>query len=616
MIRMRQGSVTVNPSLVRKPAPSTIAAATMRSASGAAEDAARQLFLSRLRLTVLLRPALATVVIASALILNVPGVGQEARTYWIGLLLGHYALAALFFLALPLCERSPWLVDAELVIDVTVISTLVLMTGGSQSNFVPLYFLPILTASVLRPRSGGKLVASMGAVMFGVLVASQFGLVVPQPQEWGLTIPERPLPDPRSAFYAVAMHAGAFLAVAQLTGYLAENLQRTDLKLQRASDRLADLQAYNQHVIDSMTGGLAATDAHGRILMFNRAAEAISGDTAVNVLGRSIAEVLQLPADLRRALADVTRTGRGKRTEFAFLRRSGEEIEVGLSVGPLVGSTGPLGFLFTFQDLTEFKRRERDEQRRKRLAAVGEMAAGIAHEIRNPLASMSGSMQLLRDELELNAEQRQLFDIVFRESERLNDTIRNFLAYARPPLPKVATVDIHALLTGAAQLIRNNPEWQSRHQIELQLPDHPLIAEADEAQIQQIVWNLATNGIRAMTRGGRLTIAAHLVNGADGKPGIVTLSVRDEGMGIAADDLDRIFQPFHGGFAKGSGLGLALVHRLVTDRGGEICVSSEVGKGTLVEVHWPITPQPPTSSEIEEDARLAFVTPELMVADA
>jgi two-component system sensor histidine kinase PilS (NtrC family) len=456
----------------------------------------------------------------------------------------------------------------------------------------------------------------MSASMFGLLVASQFGLVVPQPLEWGLRIAGLPLPDPRSAFYAVTLHAVAFLSVAQLTGYLAEKLQRTDLKLQRASDRLADLQAYNQHVIDSMTGGLAATDAHGRILMFNRAAEAISGDTAVNVLGRSIAEVLQLPAEMRKTLGDVMRTGRGRRTEFSFLRRSGQEIDIGLSVGPLIGTAGHLGYLFTFQDLTEFKRRERDEQRQKRMVAVGEMAAGIAHEIRNPLASMSGSMQLLRDELLLNAEQTQLFDIVFRESERLNDTIRNFLAYARPPLSRVSIVDIRTLLTGAVQLIRNNPEWQTLHRIELDLAADPLVCEADEAQIQQVVWNLATNGIRAMTKGGCLTLGAHLVKDPNSDPTAVTLSVRDEGVGIAPEDLDRIFQPFHGGFAKGAGLGLSIVHRLVTDRGGEIRVSSEVGKGTRVDVRWPIRPPDVTPADTQEDERLSVVTPELMVADA
>jgi two-component system sensor histidine kinase PilS (NtrC family) len=335
-------------------------------------------------------------------------------------------------------------------------------------------------------------------------------------------------------------------------------------------------------VIDSLTGGLAATDVHGRVLMFNRAAETITGETAAAVLGRPIAEVLQMPASMRKSLRDVVEPGRPHRSEFTYIRRSGEQMDLGLSIGPLIGGAGQVGYLFTFQDLTEYKRREREEQRQKRLAAVGEMAAGIAHEIRNPLASMAGSMQVLRQELDLNSEQTQLFDIVLRESDRLNDTIRNFLAYARPQASRIRTVDLKQVLAEAAQLIRNNPECQSRHQVDVTLPDHQVACDADEAQIRQIVWNLATNGIRAMPDGGALTLAA--TAGASS----VVIRVTDTGVGMSVDALDRIFQPFHGGFAKGAGLGLSIVHRIVTDHGGEIRVSSEVGKGTAVEIHLPV----------------------------
>jgi signal transduction histidine kinase len=174
----------------------------------------------------------------------------------------------------------------------------------------------------------------------------------------------------------------------------------------------------------------------------------------------------------------------------------------------------------------------------------------------------------------------------------LNDTIRNFLAYARPSQPKIARVDVRQVLKEAAQLIRNNPECQSLHRVDLQVPETAVTCEADEAQIRQIVWNLATNGIRAMPKGGVLTLAARASGPADAPSGVV-ISVKDNGVGMAPDALDRIFQPFHGGFAKGSGLGLAIVHRIVSDRGGEIRVSSHVGKGTTIEVHWPTQSRAP-----------------------
>jgi two-component system sensor histidine kinase PilS (NtrC family) len=225
----------------------------------------------------------------------------------------------------------------------------------------------------------------------------------------------------------------------------------------------------------------------------------------------------------------------------------------------------------------------------QRLAAVGEMAAGIAHEIRNPLASMAGSIQILRDELSLTAEQSQLMDIVLRESDRLNDTIRSFLAFARPQRNAMSDLDLRRSVTDAARLLENNAEVTARHKVVVDVPAEPVIFRADEAQIRQIVWNLATNGLRAMPDGGTLRLALrHPGASAAVDGGEVVIAVHDEGVGIAPEELDGIFQPFRGGFARGTGLGLSIVHRIATDYGGEVRVASEKGKGTTVEVALPL----------------------------
>ena len=244
---------------------------------------------------------------------------------------------------------------------------------------------------------------------------------------------------------------------------------------------------------------------------------------------------------------------------------------------------GRAGYLFTFQDVTDIKKLERDARLQSRLAAVGEMAAGIAHEIRNPLASMSGSIQILRQELPLSVEQGQLMDIVLRESERLNTTIRSFLAYARPHRFAIARFDLRRALNDTALLLRNSVEVCEGHVIDVVVPETELWYEADEGQIKQIVWNLATNGLRAMPEGGRLRLLAAMEASSEG----VVITVRDEGVGIPSEELDGLFQPFHGRFAKGSGLGLAIVHRIVTDYNGEIQVSSQPEHGTTVSVRLP-----------------------------
>jgi len=256
-----------------------------------------------------------------------------------------------------------------------------------------------------------------------------------------------------------------------------------------------------------------------------------------------------------------------------------------LSAAVLPLPDGTRGYLYTFQDVTDIKRYEQNARLQQRLAAVGEMAAGIAHEIRNPLASMSGSMQMLKQELPLSGDQAQLMDIVLKESERLNRTIKSFLAYARPQRFSTQPLDLRELVQETAMLLRNSPEVDDGHHIDMYLGDHEVTVDADEGQIRQIIWNLATNGLRAMPNGGTLRLSAVLEPGPAGR--LAILQVEDEGVGIAPEDVDLIFQPFRGSFGKGSGLGLAIVHRIVTDYGGQIDVKPRAGGGTVFRVSFP-----------------------------
>jgi len=433
---------------------------------------------------------------------------------------------------------------------------------------------------VVQFRRGGLLAATLSAVLYGGVVLAQYLTAAGYVHDPWLVSPVLP---PRSvAQYTYLLNAFGFFAVALLSGSLADRVRTTGARLEQASNQIADLQALNQHVIDSLPSGLATTDNTGRILTFNRAAENITGRSSLSVAGRPIAEVLHIPEDAVGATTPELDGGRARRMESHFMR-GGQHVEIGLSIAYLQTPGGRAGYLVTFQDVTDIKKLERDARLQQRLAAVGEMAAGIAHEIRNPLASMSGSIQILRDELPLSAEQSQLMDIVLRESERLNTTIGSFLAYARPQRFAVSRHDVRRALNDAALLLRNSAEVQEGHVIDVDVPASELWYEADEGQIKQIVWNLASNGLRAMPNGGRLKLSGAYDATADG----VVITVQDEGIGIQPEELDGLFQPFHGRFSQGSGLGLAIVHRIVTDYNGEIKVSSQPSRGTTVAVHLP-----------------------------
>ena len=530
------------------------------------------------------RAAVVTVLLGSGTLIKVTSpdtlpINTEAFFALIGL---TYGLTVLYVVLLKYTERHRWLIDLQLAGDALVVSTIVYLTGGINSYFSSLYTLPIIAATSVESRRGGMVAGTLSCLLYAGMVVAQFtGVPGFQPAAG------QPLPEVKLALWTVGLNLFGFGAIAVLTGYLAEGLRQADIQLQRASDQIEDLQAFSRHVIDSLTSGLATTDAEGRILTFNRAAAAITGIAGGAAVGRKAVEVLSLPDSFQ----DVFDPGAARavmpRLEFSFTRPDRRQIELGISTAPLMTPRGATGFLLTFQDVTEARKQEREARVQQRLAAVGEMAAGIAHEIRNPLASMAGSIQILRQDLPLNAEQSQLLDIVLRESDRLNDTIRSFLAYARPQRQANARVDVERILTDAARLLENSPERSPHQQIAVDVPEAPVWLDADESQLRQIVWNLASNGLRAMPAGGRLTLAARRQPELPGAPAEVVIEVRDEGTGIAPEELDGIFQPFRAGFVRGTGLGLSIVQRIVAEYGGEIQVTSERGSGTRVLVRFP-----------------------------
>jgi two-component system sensor histidine kinase PilS (NtrC family) len=531
---------------------------------------------------IVVRVLVSTLLLGSAILiqLNSPGAFPiEPFFLLIGL---TYGLSVVYIATLGYAVRHPWMADIQFALDAVLISAFIHVTGGITSYFSSLYVLPIIAASTIRFRRGALQVAGLSAVLYLGLVSLQY-VDVPLPALLAVTAPVV-LPTPRFAEYAVAINLGGFLAVALLSGSLAEGLRSAGARLESASHEIEDLRAFNEYVIDSLLSGLATADRDYRLLTFNRAASLITGVAPAAAIGQDARDVLQLPQEFRNRF-DILHERRSMRVDVRYRTPDGHSIELGLTAVTLVFPDGRLGYLFTFQDVTDVKRMERDARLQQRLAAVGEMAAGIAHEIRNPLASMSGSIQVLRQELPLTEEQAQLMDIVLRESERLNDTIRSFLAYARPQKFAVARLDVRKIVQDTTLLLRNSTDVKQGHLVEVDVPDEPVWYEADEHQLKQVLWNLATNGLRAMPNGGRLLLSVH--TDPDAPEGDLLITVADQGRGIPADEIDGIFQPFRSTFEKGTGLGLAIVHRIVTDYNGEIQVSSTVGAGTTVRVRLP-----------------------------
>jgi two-component system sensor histidine kinase PilS (NtrC family) len=540
----------------------------------------------RLVVHIAIRLLVATVLLGAAVIVQLRTPGTLPINPFFSLFGLTFAVSLGFIGSLRFVDRMPWLTDVHFAIDSVVVTAAVFMTGGVESLFTILYMLPIVAASVVQFRRGGLQIASLSTILFlGVVVAQYLGangyLSLPLQD---LVLSE--LPSVNVAQYTVALNAFGFFGVALLSGSLAERARRGEAQLEQATEEIADLQAFNQYVLDNLLSGLATADAGNRLMSFNRSAMMITGYVGALPVGEPAPDVLQLPSAFAGSLSQDLARIRSKRMDYVFRRPNGASIEVGLSVAALPLPDGSRGYLYTFQDVTDVRRFEQNARLQQRLAAVGEMAAGIAHEIRNPLASMSGSMQMLKQELPLSSDQAQLMDIVLKESDRLNQTIKSFLAYARPQRFSVQALDLRQVVQETVLMLRNSSEVSDSHIVDVRIDDAPVTVDADESQIRQIVWNLATNGLRAMPAGGALCVSA--VNETAAGVERRVLLVEDQGVGIPPEEVDSIFQPFRGSFGKGTGLGLAIVHRIVTDYGGFIDVRPRPGGGTVFRITFPL----------------------------
>jgi two-component system sensor histidine kinase PilS (NtrC family) len=540
------------------------------------------------RLVVLMaaRLALAVVSLGISLALDT-SLGDVEGSGWRGL----YGTVALAFLAtaitgfaLPHVQRLQRFAVLHIAIDIAIVTSLVHFSGGPDSVFAFLYVVVALYGALLFERRGGLISAGLGTASYGaVLWAAGMG--------WGGALHD---PGPAVLLALWLLHTAAILTVAILASYLTAEVRHADEALRQRTSDLQRLANLHERTVESLMSGLLTANGARRITSFNPEAERITGLSRIEALGCDVEEVLPGVRDL--TLPDGgARPGRAR---VPYRNRRGEDLHVGIGAYVLTDGAGtPSGHVVIFQDVTEVVAMEHELRRSERLAAVGELSAGIAHEIRNPLAAISGSVQMLRREAEaLDGAHtaRRLMDIVLRETDRLNRLITDLLDYARPAPLAIASVDVGEIVQELLEIFE--PAAPAGVRVVLDVPASLRVA-GDSAQLRQILWNLALNACQAMPEGGELAISARPAgeavpqegacegrNGLEEKKGWVEICVRDDGTGMAGEVLDHVFDPFFTTKSEGSGLGLATVHRIVEEHGGSIRIESSVGSGTRVRI--------------------------------
>jgi two-component system sensor histidine kinase PilS (NtrC family) len=471
-------------------------------------------------------------------------------------------------------------VKLELVSDAVLITALVYCTGGVRSLFAFLYLAWIVYSALRLGTRGAAVTPLLAAVGYAVVtVGVTLGWVPPLDATDVATSGE--------AYSALGTHAVAFA----LVSLLAHRLTR---EIMRGRAQLHELGEIHRRIFDNVSTGILTVDPEGRISSFNNEAERITGHESREVVGQPIEQLLPgisqtVPLADRGSNSEAPDDPRGglARMQFSFTDRAGESLHLGLSHSLLRDSGGSIdGSVLIFQDLTQVTKIQERLRRSERLAAVGQLAAGLAHEIRNPLASLSGAIELLaRDLPDLDEGLLRLIRIVGRETARLNRLVSDFLGYARPGPPRREPIRLVELLGELIQLLRQGEHGDVT--FELDAPAAATI-EGDPDQVRQALLNLMLNAAEA---GGARVVRVHLESAADNDAG-VAISVEDRGVGIPPDQLDRMFEPFFTTKPKGTGLGLATVHRIIESHGGAIEVSSEVKRGTLVRVWLPGIPAP------------------------
>ena len=448
----------------------------------------------------------------------------------------------------------------QVLSDLAMVTLIVQVTGGIDSSLNFLYPLVIVVASMLLPRVWAYLSAALAFIMFGTTIELEYYSVIPS---YSTSHPKL-----QALQIVIFVNLFAYFAIAYLAGLLMSKLRHVDLQLKDASGALENLQALHENIVQSMSGGVITTGLDGRITLVNRAAQQLLEISEAELRGRSMPDLFQDPLPHFGARGDA---------EVRYMTVNGFRKTFRVLVSALnVSARGDLGFVYSFDDLTEIRRLEREVRMQDRLAAVGRLAAAIAHEIRNPLTSIAGSVSMLSDAPSLNPEERHLLQIVIRESGRLNNIITDFLAYSRGKQYRFEKVNLIPLLEDTLTLLQHRLTAENAGiRLERSFPKSEAFVLADGDKLKQVFWNFCENAVRAMkNKGGSLTVAL-AERGPDWE-----MSFADTGPGISSQQTEKIFEPFQSNFEGGTGLGLAIVYQIVQAHEGKVWARSAVGKGT------------------------------------
>ncbi len=488
-------------------------------------------------------------------------------------------LTILYLLALNGTTQMKRLCGLQIGIDVVLVTALVCYTGGIESLFAFVYIFPVLAAAILLSRRSSLLLAGGSSILYGSLINIQlYGLT-----KWAPFLSTGSVAhDPAYALLQLFVNSAAFFLVALLGSQLAGRLKEAGRELEERRNDLRNLRTLHQDIVEHIPSGIVTLDLEGKIVSLNRDAQRIIGVTAEQIRDKIWRETpFGEIKGLETFFSAPAPTFRGLSQELEITRQDGQSIPIGINLTPMKSSEGRLvGLVGIFQDLTERKKTEARLRQADRLATAGQLAAGLAHEVRNPLAAISGCIELMKEE---GAARPQLLDIVLREAERLKLVTGQFLDFAKPTPLSQRQCNLVALVAEAVLLLEKSCDARHPVTFSVQRDTEEVMVVGDPDQLKQVFWNLGLNAIQAMQMGGQLNFAIRS-HGSTNGDGWVAIELTDTGRGISPGEVERIFDPFYTTRPGGTGLGLAITRKIIDNLGGRIEVISEEGSGSTFKV--------------------------------
>jgi two-component system sensor histidine kinase PilS (NtrC family) len=541
----------------------------------------------RLRWLMLSRVAIVTFLLGIATFVEVKGMETlsaiSAATLFKTILL-TYIFSIVYLFLLKYVQNLLWNIYVQSLCDVVLITGMVYATGGIHSIYSVFYPLVIIYSVLFLGRRGGLVIASAAGIFYGLFVDLEYyGVIYPI-----FSIPNQDyLPNAAYVFMRIITHIISFYFIAIVSSFVVEQEKKTRTLLAEKQSAFDQLDLLHRSIIESVDTGILTVNLKGQIKSFNRAAAEITGFSFRKVENLIISDVFpNFPPLLKEKNHDGNRKAARIRFETTFHTGDGRSLSLGGSLSHLRDPHGlTIGNIIVFQDLTEINEMRESLEKSRRLAFIGEMAAGLAHEIRNPLASMSGSIQMLSQDLSHSETHRKLMQIILRGKDQLESFLKDFLLMARPAPGVREEIDLRNMITDVIDSLHFVPDWHETVQIGLHLKDEPLSIHANRTETRQVLWNVILNAVQAMPEGGALTVEAHCRRNAE-RDG-VEISIHDTGCGIEKNRLPKIFEPFYTTRDTGTGLGLAVVSRILEGYNGKIDIQSEEGKGTACTIWLP-----------------------------